>query len=191
MRRLAPFLAAAAVLAVVVIGLLQASGGSKQQKLPPFDLDRALADLEGAPAPLAALHAQHGQLLDGGTQALQARLKALRGHPVVVNKWGSWCYPCRQEFPVFQHASTDLGKRIAFVGVDTVDNAGEARRFLGEFPLPYPSYRDPHGDVSQAIGIPGGAPITLFLDARGKTAFIHQGKYKSLDALKADIDRYL
>jgi cytochrome c biogenesis protein CcmG/thiol:disulfide interchange protein DsbE len=192
MRRFVVPLAALAVLAVVVIGLIQASGGTKAEPLPPFHLDRALADLRGAPAPLAALHAQHSQLLGGGTQAFERRLHGLRGHPVVINKWGSWCTPCRQEFPVFQHASTDLGKRVAFVGVDIIDNAGKARDFLRDFPLPYPSFSDPHGVISQAIHVPGGAaPITLFLDARGRTAFIHQGPYKSVAALKADVDRYL
>jgi thiol-disulfide isomerase/thioredoxin len=190
-RRLAVPLSVLAVLAIVVVGLIQASGGGEQERLPAFDLDAALATLRGAPAPLAALHAQESELLDGGTKAVKARLEELRGHPVVVNKWGSWCYPCRQEFPLFQHVSTDRGKTVAFLGVDAVDNAGEAKRFLDDFPLPYPSYRDPHGDVSQALGIPGGAPITLFLDERGKTAFVHQGKYKDRAALERDIDRYL
>jgi thiol-disulfide isomerase/thioredoxin len=183
-------LAALAVVAIVVVGLKQA-GGHKQERLPHYDLRAGLQELEGAPAPLAALHDQHGQLLGGGTTAVKARLKELRGHPVVLNKWGSWCPPCRQEFPVFQHVATDRGRTVAFLGVDTVDNSDQARKFLKHFPLPYPSYSDPHGGVSQELGIPGGAPITLFLDEQGRTAFIHQGKYADRAALERDIDRYL
>jgi thiol-disulfide isomerase/thioredoxin len=190
-RRFALPIAGLVVIAALVIGLVQASGGKQQERLPRFDLDAALQRLEGAPAPLAALHAQHGELLEGGMKAVQARLKALRGHPVVVNKWGSWCPPCRQEFPVFQYVSAAQGKRVAFVGLDAVDNEGKAKEFLREFPTPYPSYRDPRGAISDALGLTGGAPITLFLDERGKTAFVHQGKYKDRASLERDIDRYL
>ena len=190
MRRAAPFLAAAAVLAIVVIGLLQASGGD-EEKLPPFHLEPALKDLRGAPPPLARLHAQHGRLLDGETKAVRARLKALRGHPVVVNSWGSWCVPCRQEFPIFQHAGAKYGKRVAFLGIDTVDPVGAARDFLEEFPVTYPSYRDPHGGVVQDLGIGGTTPVMLFIGPGGETAFIHQGQYRTLGDFEADIDRYL
>jgi thiol-disulfide isomerase/thioredoxin len=190
MRRAAPFLAAAAVLAIVVVGLVQASGGDKEE-LPAFHLDQALRDLRGAPAPLAALHAQHNQLLDGSVKAVRARLAALRGHPVVVNKWGSWCVPCRQEFPILQHAAQRFGKRVAFLGVDVVDPVDQARAFLRRFPVTYPSYRDPHGAISQDLGVPANAPVMLFLDPGGKTAFIHQGQYKNLGDFEADIERYL
>jgi thiol-disulfide isomerase/thioredoxin len=122
---------------------------------------------------------------------VRARLKALRGNPVVVNKWGSWCVPCRQEFPILQHAGQRYGKRIAFLGIDVVDNADQARDFLREFPVTYPSYRDPHGGISQDLGIPANAPVMLFIDERGRTSFIHQGQYKNLAAFQADIERYL
>jgi thiol-disulfide isomerase/thioredoxin len=190
MRRAAPFLAAAVVVAIVVIGLMQASG-EKQEKLPPFHLDQALRDLRGAPPPLAKLHAQHSELLGGDVKAVRARLKELRGHPVVVNSWGSWCVPCRQEFPILQHAGAEYGKRVAFLGVDTVDPEDAAREFLRDFPVTYPSYRDPHGAVVQDLGIVGSTPVMLFLDAQGKTAFIHQGQYRSLPDFEADIERYL
>ena len=191
MRRALPFAAAAAVVAVLVIGLLQASSGGGKEKLSSLPLRQAMHQLAGSPAPLAALHAQGGQLLEGGIKAVRARLKALRGHPVVINKWGSWCVPCRQEFPVLQRMAAKYGKRIGFLGVDVLDNPSDASGFLRRFPVAYPSYRDPHGGLSQALGVPGGAPITLFLDARGHTAFIHQGQYKSLADFEADIKRYL
>lgn len=191
MHRVAWILAAVAVVAVVAIGLSQASSGPKDRKLAPLSLAQARQQLKGSPAPLAALHAQGAQLLGGGITAMRARLKTLRGRPVIVNKWGSWCVPCRQEFPVLQRVAAKYGKRIAFVGVDVLDNPGDAASFLREFPVAYPSYRDPHGGLSQALGVSGGAPITLFLDARGRTAFIHQGQYKTQADLEADIKRYL
>jgi thiol-disulfide isomerase/thioredoxin len=190
MRRAAPLIGAIAVVAIVVVGLLQASGGTKD-KLPAFRIDTALRGLRGAPAPLARLHAQHGQLLDGSAATVRARLKALRGHPVVVNSWGSWCVPCRQEFPILQHAGAKYGKRVGFLGIDVLDPEGPARDFLRQFPVTYPSYRDPHGAIVQDLGINGNTPEMLFLDATGRTAFIHQGQYRRLSDFEADIERYL
>ena len=190
MRRVAPLLGAIAIVAIVVIGLLQASDGGREE-LPAFHLDAALRDLRGAPQPLARLHAQHNQLLEGDVKTVRARLAELRGHPVVINTWGSWCVPCRQEFPILQHAGAKYGKRIAFLGVDTIDPAGAAREFLQEFPVTYPSYRDPHGAIVQDLGAVGATPVMLFIDAEGRTAFIHQGQYKTLADFEADIEQYL
>lgn len=191
MRRAAPFLLAVAVIAVVVIGLSQASDGGSQPKQPKYDITAGLASLEGAPAPLAALHRQHSALLRGGTKAFRARLGGLKGHPVVVNKWASWCGPCAQEFPIFQRAATDYGKRVGFVGVDGKDELGTARSFMRRFPIPFPSYRDDDEDIARAYEIPVTYPITLFIGADGKPAYTHQGQYQSYAALKADIKRYL
>lgn len=192
MRRAVVPLLAVAVIAVVVTGLLQASGGGeKEPRLPPFDITQALRELEGAPAPLASLHAQQSRLLGGGTKAYEARLEDLRGFPVVVNKWGSWCDPCREEFPLFQRAAVEYGKRVAFLGINTLDNEGAARAFLREMPLPFPSYVDPRGVVSEAAGAGGGVPITLFIGRDGKTAFAHLGQYRSLADLREDLRRYL
>jgi cytochrome c biogenesis protein CcmG, thiol:disulfide interchange protein DsbE len=194
MRRLAAALIALAVIAALVVGLAQAGGGDGSEtaaKAPPFHLQAALKRLDGSPPPLADLHRQANELLTGGKAALQRRLHALRGHPVVVNKWASWCTPCRAEFPVFQRVATDRGRRVAFVGLDAQDKAPAARRFLADRPLPYPSFQDPDQSLSRTLKAPDVAPVTVFLDAKGRTAFIHSGQYTSVEQLKADIDRYL
>jgi thiol-disulfide isomerase/thioredoxin len=178
--------------AVLVVGLSQAGGGDEQEApAPPFDLQAALAQLEGAPAPLADLHEQSSELLEGGVPAFEARLEELRGTPVVINKWASWCGPCRSEFPVFQRVATERGKEIAFLGSNSGDSTGPARDFLAEYPIPFPSYLDPDEKIARAIKAPANYPITVFVDARGRTAFIHQGPYESDRDLNAAIDRYL
>lgn len=191
-RRAAWILLAVAVLGVVAIGLSQAGGKSiPAERQPRFDLTAALDSLRGAPAPLAALHGQSAQLLDGGVPAVRARLKELRGHPVVINKWGSWCGPCRTEFPVFQRVSAKRGGEVAFLGIDGHDPRDEAQAFLRDYPVPYPSYVDRDEKIARDLGIPKNYPITLFIDERGREAFVHQGEYTSDRELEADIDRYL
>ena len=191
MRRLLIVAGVVALTGVLVVGLLQAAGKKTDATTAPFDLQSAKARLAGSPAPLAALHAQSGQLLEGGVPAFRSRLRALRGHPVVINKWASWCNPCRAEFPAMQRAATDRGRTVAFVGLNSGDSRQPAKRFLASFPTPFPSYLDPDEDIARAIEAPANYPVTVFLDANGKPAFIHQGAYRSSAAIETDIDRYL
>ena len=191
MRRLVAILGGLVVVALLAVGLTQAGGGGAASTPRPFDLAEARRDLAGAPAPLASLHAQSAQLLPGGTRAFRRRLAGLRGHPVVVNKWASWCGPCRTEFPFFQSQAVAEGKRVAFLGVNSRDSTDPARRFLRESPVPFPSYLDPEEDIAKTIGAPANYPITVFFDERGKRAFIHQGGYRREADLAADIRRYL
>jgi thiol-disulfide isomerase/thioredoxin len=190
MRRLLGALAALALVAVVIVGLGQAGGGDEPQAAPPppFDLAEAREALRGAPGPLARLHADANELLDGA--AFEARMEELEGRPVVINKWASWCGPCRAEFPIFQRVATERGKQIAFLGLNAGDERPAAEKFLAERPLPYPSYEDPEEEIARELKVAKYFPITLFVDERGKT-FSHAGEYKSTADLEADIDRYL
>lgn len=148
------------------------------------------AALAGAPAPLAALHRQANELLGGGVEAFQARLAKLEGYPVVVNKWASWCAPCREELPHFQRQALENGKRVAFLGVDSDDNDADARELLAEYPLSYPSYSDPDLGVAAELNAVQGTPATAFYDSEGELAYLKLGVYQSEDDLAADIERY-
>jgi cytochrome c biogenesis protein CcmG, thiol:disulfide interchange protein DsbE len=194
MKRSLPWVLGVVILTVVlVVGLIQAGGRDDEpaRTAAPFDLQDARAKLEGSPAPLAALHEQSARLLDGGVPAFEKRLAALAGTPVVINKWASWCNPCRAEFPIFQQLATERGREIAFLGVNSGDSTDPARKFLAEYPVPFPSYLDPGEKIAREIKAPANYPVTVFVDERGKTAFIHQGGYTSAGELEADIGRYL
>jgi cytochrome c biogenesis protein CcmG, thiol:disulfide interchange protein DsbE len=175
------------VLAFVL--LLGACGSSEPKSAAPRPT-AAREALAGSPPPLASLHSQANGLLGGGADAFKARLRTLRGHPVVVNKWASWCGPCRSEFPFFQRLSVREGRRIAFLGVDANDNDAAARRFLRQLPVSYPSYKDPNLKVSAVFNGVAAFPTTAFYDRRGGLSFLHQGAYATESKLARDIARY-
>jgi cytochrome c biogenesis protein CcmG/thiol:disulfide interchange protein DsbE len=184
----ASFAAAALLAALAMAGCGGSNSGNPDSRLTA---EQAKAPIPGAPPQLASIRAQGNQLLDGGKDAFQTRLETLRGTPVVVNKWASWCGPCRFEFPWFQSLAEKRGGQIAFLGVNSNDSDGSAKTFLSELPLPYPSYTDPDLDIAQELGGPPQAfPTTTFYDRSGEQVFTHPGVYQDEQDLVADVNKY-
>jgi thiol-disulfide isomerase/thioredoxin len=176
------------IASVALVAAAAGCGGSaKPERLTRTQI---VAALQGSPGPLAQLHAQSSDLIAGGVPAFRTRLAALRGHPVVVNRWAAWCGPCRSEFGILQRVGLKEGRRVAFLGVDAEDARESALGFLARNPVPYPSYADPHSSISRALKATVGLPITNFYDARGRLVFQHAGPYTSEKTLLADIARY-
>ena len=191
MRRLLIAIGALAVTAAVVVGVLQArdSGDSSTAALAPLSLAEVSRPVPGAPPELAALRRRVNELAPGGAKALDAQLRALRGRPVVVNLWASWCDPCIFELPILQRAAQKYATRIAFLGVNSGDNAANARKLSARFPMPYPSFEDPRQTMTGRYGAVG-LPATAFYDARGKRVLVHQGRFTSEAQLAGAIERY-
>jgi cytochrome c biogenesis protein CcmG/thiol:disulfide interchange protein DsbE len=121
-----------------------------------------------APPPFRAAPDFELQLFSGET----LRLSDLRGRPVVVNFWASWCPPCRDEAPVLEGAWQEYrAKGVVFVGVDIWDTDGDARRFLSEYGVSYPNGMSPKGEEPVAVGYGlTGIPETYFIDREGNVA---------------------
>ncbi len=179
--RLTPVLIACALLAVGCGSHAKSAAPSKAE------VERAFA---GAPPKLTKLHSQANMLVGGSKDDFQSALASLRGYPVVVNKWAAWCAPCREEFFVFQRAALRLGKRVAFLGLDAEDNDGNARKFLSQFPVTYPSYRDPSLKISPGIEAGVASPTTVFFNRAGKLVYAHPGPYNTVADLVRDVKRY-
>ena len=100
----------------------------------------------------------------------QALLEELRGAPVVVNIWGSWCPPCRVEAPGLARMAREFEGDVQFVGVDILDVRESARQFILEFDWPYPSVFDEDAEIRDRLGYVG-QPVTIVYDRDGTVTF--------------------
>jgi cytochrome oxidase Cu insertion factor (SCO1/SenC/PrrC family)/thiol-disulfide isomerase/thioredoxin len=162
---------------------------SSLQGTPPPSAEAASRRLAGSPDALASLHAQAGRLV-GSSAALRRRLRALRGYPVVLNVWASWCPACKAEFPLLASVSAAYGRRVAFLGYDANDVPGKARQFLASHHVSYPSYEGESSDISWLATLSAGLPDTLYIDPHGRVRYVHIGEYGTQGTLVADIERY-
>jgi thiol-disulfide isomerase/thioredoxin len=115
-------------------------------------------------------------------RTLQGQLK---GKPVVVNIWGSWCPPCMVEAPELARVSREFQDRVQFLGVDILDQRRAAREFILRFDWPYPSVFDPDAEIRDRLGF-FGQPVTLIHDRRGRVAFEWAGTITA-DLLRTEI----
>lgn len=188
-RKPALVLAGLVLSAALMIGIVQAGGSSDAKKVGPLSRAQVTRPIAGTPPTLAALHSPVSELRDGGKQAFDAQLRGLRGYPVVVNGWASWCAPCKFELPFFQRQAMRRGAQVAFLGINVQDARSAARRLTARYPLPYPSFVDRRGDIVRRFGA-RGLPVTAFYDAAGHEQMVHQGYFPSERALSEAIDRY-
>lgn len=101
--------------------------------------------------------------VDGGPPL---SLEELRGRPVVLNFWATWCVPCYEEHGLLTRAARDLDGRVRFVGIVYQDDQATVRQYLARHGSSYPSLLDPSGRTGIAYGV-FGVPETFVLDATG------------------------
>ena len=155
-------LVVAAVLPLILLGVLVATllargSGTSPTAIGNVAPDFSLADLDGNPINLAEL----------------------RGRPVIVNFWASWCVPCIEEFPLLREAAnrhTDEG--LVVIGIIYQDRAQAAREFMARFGATWAAAADPDGRVAEAYGI-RGPPETFFIGRDGRIAARVLGQFSS------------
>jgi thiol-disulfide isomerase/thioredoxin len=119
----------------------------------------------------------------------ESLIAELRGTPVVVNVWGSWCPPCTVEAPDLATVSKEFEGRVQFLGVDILDARAPARDFILRYDWQYPSVFDPTGAIRDGLGYVG-QPITLLYDREGKLVFEWSGVITA-DLLRKEIRKVL
>lgn len=166
--RLVVFALVAGFLALLAYGLI--SKGSDDR------IDEAIASGRSAAAPGFSLEVlARGDLpprlahpLGPAVARDRLSLALLRGTPVVLNLWASWCAPCREEARRLQRGWSSLGpKGVLFLGLDIQDLRENAREFIGKNGVTYPSVREPQRDVADKYGATG-IPETYFIDRAGR-----------------------
>lgn len=155
----------ASVLALLVWATLAASRGQnlvekiaagKKPTAPAFSLDVLWPQTATWPKGLRPA------LLDG-----KLSLAELRGWPVVLNFWASWCTACKEEAPILRAGAHAQAGKVVFLGLDVQDLSGDARGFARANGMNYVSVRDGGNSMYQAYGLTG-VPESYFIDPRGR-----------------------
>ena len=149
------------VIALTVIGTIALGIGlygvvTQRTAAAPTE-ESLIPAFEPGPAP-----AVQGKTLDGGT----FDLASLKGKPVVLNFWASWCHPCRKELPAIA-AWAKAHPEIRVVGVDYEDDVADARAFAQQHDATWPMVVDADGAIGEAYKVPG-LPATFLIDAQGR-----------------------
>lgn len=177
--RLLQLLALAAVVGLLVllvwrffaanrgVELVTAIRAGKRPVAPAFTLPVIWTNSPTWPQPLQPLLAQK-----------KLALRQLRGRPVVLNFWASWCVPCKKEAPVLDAAAHAHAGRVVFLGIDVQDLTSDAHAFLHHHDVRYASLRDGSGATYSGYGLTG-VPETYWIDARGRIVAHHAGPVTS------------
>ena len=124
--------------------------------------------------------------LDGKTSIDVGQIKG----PALVNVWGSWCGPCKQEMPIFVDFYSKYREKVSLIGISVEEaDVQDARDFVKLYGMSWPNLNDPDGSTRGTLGM--GVPITLFIDAQGKIAYKKIGVVTTIEELERDTKKYL
>lgn len=162
------------ILALAALVGLLAYGLAAQA--PDTTIDDSLASGKLKPAPAFSLPVLSGGMPPAALQPLLQRatadgklaLRELRGAPVVLNFWASWCEPCRAEAGVLERGWQRAAQQgVLVLGLNQQDATSDARRFLERYEVSYPNVREAGRETSRRYGMTG-LPETFFISAKGQ-----------------------
>ena len=126
------------------------------------------------------------ECLDGTTGA---QLGALKG-PMILNVWGSWCGPCKEEIPIFRSFYEKAKDKVSLVGIDVEESSIEdGRKFVASSGITWPNLYDPDGRSREYFGM--GVPVTWFIAADGTVVGKKIGAVKDENELITLTNKYL
>ena len=182
-----------AAVTVAALGLLVAGcSGYEMEPTPPGPGTTASAlqacpeQPEAAASGAEVMPALSFDCPGGGT----LDLSRAPGVPTVVNLWGSWCAPCREELPLFQELAASAGEQVRVVGVISKDGLPQAESFAADAGVTFPSALDGDGELMAGLGI-NVLPHTYFLDADGGLAYTQVGPVTSVEELRGLVAEHL
>ena len=124
--------------------------------------------------------------LDGGAGA---SIDSIKG-PAIINVWGSWCGPCKEEMPILRSFYEKTEGKLALIGVDVEEASIEdGRKFVENYGITWPNLYDVDGQSRAYFGM--GVPVTWFIAADGSVAYKHIGVLKSEIELISMTSKYL
>jgi cytochrome c biogenesis protein CcmG, thiol:disulfide interchange protein DsbE len=112
------------------------------------------------------------------------------GVPTVVNLWGSWCPPCREELPLLQQFADDAGDRVRVLGIISKDGVPQAESFATDAGVTFPNAYDAVGQLMAELGI-NALPYTAFIAADGTLVHSEIGPVDSVDELRGLVAQHL
>lgn len=121
--------------------------------------------------------------LDGET----VQLNELRGQPVLVNFWATWCPACRGQMPYFQAAFEQKGQEVKFIAIDVGESSGTVRRYVDATGIGFTVALDRDRSVARAYNI-RYFPTTFLVDEKGVIKHIRLGAFGSSDELMAMLE---
>lgn len=160
-------LLAGILLGAVVLFVIPGSKGNANRQLPPT---------VGSQAQDFELDNLSGEVV---------RLSSLKGKPIVLNFWATWCKPCEEELPMLEEYSKVFSRDMVVVGVNTAEDPNLVRSFIMEHNATFPIVLDEAGVVSEMYFV-HNYPVTFFIDKDGVLKAQHLGQLDS-----GAMDRYL
>ncbi len=110
---------------------------------------------------------------------------------MLINFWASWCGPCKVELPLLARAHREWGDRVAFLGIDVQDAAGEAWKSMTAAGIDYPQLEDPQGRTRAPFGWHSGLPLTVFVDERGTIVGTERTAFRTYAEVTAALRQHL
>jgi thiol-disulfide isomerase/thioredoxin len=194
-------------IAVAVLAALTLAGCSAAADVPP-----EIPASATAPATLAALkqaaNIKDCPVSDADVPALpdglpdmvvgclgggrQVRLAGLRGMPMLINVWGQWCAPCREEAPYLTEIAGERPKDLMILGIDYDDPRPDyAIEFAQISRWTFPQLADPERTLAGPLKVSGGPPQTLFVAADGRIVYRHAGPFESAAQIRTAVREHL